>query len=334
VEVAGGERERKLLAWLVVEELHRPRHLETLRETRELAVPCAEPDHHDPEPLEVAEERRRPYERVEILGVPDVARVHDDELVAEPACRGPGVLPGLRLDLGRVDPVGDHLDPRLPRALVDEAELHRLADRHDPVGAPQVEPDELPERSEDERVLEPLDALRDLGEHVLADDEERGVEPPGDHEPDVPDDRRVGHAEDEVGPLAAEGGADGLAEVAAVVRGPVVELRALVGRRPDADDPDAVPLLLVRQLVAVEMPGDDGDVVVAGQRLAELREQLRGRLDAGPVVLVQDEDPRAHAHRPLTLTHAPRRVRADAPPLREPRVLAGPRVRWARGRRA
>src|SRR6185436_515559 len=185
-----------------------------------------------------------------------------------------------------------------------------LPDRDDPVGPPQVQPDELTERSEHERVLEPLDALRDLGEDVLADHEKWHVEPPGHHEPDVADDRRVGHAEDEVGPLAAQRGANGLAEVAAVVGGAVVELRALVRRRPDADDPDAVPLLFVRQLVAVQMPRDDGDVVVAGQGLAELCQQLGGRLDAGPVVLVQDEDPPARAHRALTLTHAPHRVRA------------------------
>src|SRR6185312_2496594 len=36
VEVPAGERERQLLARLVVEELHRPRHLEALCEPREL----------------------------------------------------------------------------------------------------------------------------------------------------------------------------------------------------------------------------------------------------------------------------------------------------------
>ena len=265
---------------------------------------------------------------------PMLPGMHDHELVVQPARGRPGVPPGVRLDLGGIDPVGDHLDPPFTRALVHQAQLHRLADRDDPVGATQIEPHELAQRSEHERVLEPLDALGDLGEDVLADDEQRDIEPPRDDEPDVPDDRWVGHAEDEVGPLAAQRRANGLAEIAAVVGGAVVQLRALVGRRAHADDPDAVPLLLVRQLVAVEMTGDDGDVVVAGQRLAQLREQLRRRLDAGPVVLVEDEDPRAGAHRLLTLTHARRRVRADAHPAREPRVLAGPRVRGACGRGA
>ncbi len=39
-----------------------------------------------------------------------------------------------------------------------------------------------------------------------------------------------------------------------------------------------------------EMTRDHGDVVVARERLAELREELRGRLDPRRVVLVQDED--------------------------------------------
>ena len=144
-----------------------------------------------------------------------------------------------------------------------------------------------------ERLLEPLDALRDLREDVLADHEQRHAEAARDEEPDVADDRRVGHAEHEVGPLAAERGQHGVAEVARVVHRPEMELRAVVRGRADAEDPDAVPDLLGRQVtVAVEVPGDDRHVVVGGERLAELREQLRRRLDARPVVLVEDEDPR------------------------------------------
>ena len=42
-------------------------------------------------------------------------------------------------------------------------------------------------------------------------------------------------------------------------------------------------------------PGDDLDLVVLRERLAELGQEVRGRLDAGPVVLVEDEDPLAFA---------------------------------------
>ena len=42
--------------------------------------------------------------------------------------------------------------------------------------------------------------------------------------------------------------------------------------------------------MAVQHAGHDGDVVLVGERLAELGEQVRGRLDAGPVVLVEDEE--------------------------------------------
>ena len=85
----------------------------------------------------------------------------------------------------------------------------------------------------------------------------------------------------------------GRAEVREVVRGAPGELGALVRGRRDADDADAVVLVLARRiLVAVQDARDDLDLVVLGERLAELGEEVRGRLDAGPVVLVQDEDAR------------------------------------------
>ena len=62
------------------------------------------------------------------------------------------------------------------RALRLEAQLHRVADRDDAVGAPQVEGDEPPQRTQHERLLEPLDPLGDLREDVLADHEERRAE--------------------------------------------------------------------------------------------------------------------------------------------------------------
>ncbi len=43
-------------------------------------------------------------------------------------------------------------------------------------------------------------------------------------------------------------------------------------------------------LVPVQDARDDLDVVLLGEGLAELGEEVRGGLDAGPVVLVQDED--------------------------------------------
>ena len=57
------------------------------------------------------------------------------------------------------------------------------------------------------------------------------------------------------------------------------------------DDLDAVSRLVVRLvLVVVEPSRDHGDVVVARELLAELRQQVRGRLDARVVVLVKDEE--------------------------------------------
>ena len=188
MEVGGRERERQPGARLVAEEPHRLRHLEPLARAR-VSSACRAPNPITTisSPLEVAEEGRGADERVEVLRVPDVARVHDDERIVEAVLARPGVVPRLRRELLRVDPVRDHLDAAGGRALRLEAQLHRLADRDDAVGAPQVERDEPPQRAEHERLLEPLDALGDLGEDVLADHEERHAEAPRDEEPDVAD---------------------------------------------------------------------------------------------------------------------------------------------------
>ena len=290
VEVARGEREGEVAARLVVEEADGRGHLEALREARDLALTRSGPDHDDSQADEVAQEGRRPNQRVEILGVPDVSRVHHDERLVEAALRRPLVVAWARRELRRVDPVRDHGDSLGRRPLVLEPQLHRVADRDDAVGALEVERDEPTKRAQENRLLESLHPLGDLGEDVLADDEQRHTEAARDDERDVPDDGRIGHAEDQVRPLPAQRGQGRVAEVAPVVRRAQVELCAVVRRRPDADDPHAVPGLLRRQVVAAQLARDDGHVVLPGELLAELREQLRGRLDPRPVVLVQHED--------------------------------------------
>ena len=164
-----------------------------------------EPDHDDPERLEVAQERRRANERVEVLGVTDVARVHHDERVVEPLLRRPGVAAWLWRELRRVDPVRDHLDARgvgtlLLPAVASSCPRSRRRGRRGGDRAPTSRRSAATRTGCSSR----LSALRDLGEDVLADDEQRHVEASRDGERDVADDRRVGHAEHEIGPLAAE----------------------------------------------------------------------------------------------------------------------------------
>src|SRR5205807_1368252 len=80
-------------------------------------------------------------------------------------------------------------------------------------------------------------------------------------------------------------------EVGEVVRCAVRERRALVRGGVDADDPHSLSLALSRLvLVPVQDSRHDLDVVVLHERLAELGEQVRRRLDARPVVLVEDEE--------------------------------------------
>ena len=95
--------------------------------------------------------------------------------------------------------------------------------------------------------------------------------------------------------------------------------------------------------------GDHGDVVVGGERLAELGEQVGGRLDTGPVVLVEDEkalpghgkqairDPPAeraasvHGRRQTSRSWA--RTRRSAAAGRAARSVSRPRPRPSAGRR-
>ena len=113
----------------------------------------------------------------------------------EPVLLGPGVVARLRGDRARVDPVRDDAEPLGRRALLLEALAHRLPDRDDPVGAAQVRADEGPQDADDGGVAEAVELGGDLREDVLADDEHRRADPLADEHAEVPDDRRVGHAE-------------------------------------------------------------------------------------------------------------------------------------------
>ena len=121
-------------------------------------------------------------------------------------------------------------------------------------------------------------------------------------------------------------------DVRQVVQGAAREPRALVRRRAHADDLDAVPLLLGRSLR--RRAGDHGHVVIGGERLAELGEQVGGRLDAGPVVLVEDEDALS-AHGRKVSRPPPGRDGANVHGRdRHRRPRPGSRLRRRRGRAA
>src|SRR3954449_12970501 len=98
-------------------------------------MPSAEPHDHDLEVIEVAQEGGRDHERLEALRVPDVARVHDDQLAGEALATGPLVVPGLRSQNGRIDPVRDDIDSIRSSAFLDKTFFHLLADGDDSVRA-------------------------------------------------------------------------------------------------------------------------------------------------------------------------------------------------------
>ena len=82
-------------------------------------------------------------------------------------------------------------------------------------------------------------------------------------------------------------------------------------------------------LVAVQDSGDDCHLKIFGQRLAELRQQLRRCLDPRPVVLVQDEQTRLAACRQGEQGYPegrPLRILFAAPAWAPSRAFGGPVV--------
>jgi len=86
-----------------------------------------------------------------------------------------------------------------------------------------------------------------------------------------------------------------------------MELRPVVRGRAHPEDLDpVVPVAPRRSVEEVQGAGHHGDVELVGEVGEELREQVRGRLEAGPVVLVEDEHarPSHRASRPGTAATA------------------------------
>ena len=198
--------------------------------------------------------------------MPDVAGVHDDEAVDELVLARPGVVARLRSDLVVSTQLG--ITRRAPagrpslRAAASSSRRSRRPGRRGGGTTPtsrRKRADGRPgSRAASSRTA-------DLGEDVLADDDERRAEATRDDEPDVADHRRVGHAEDEIrAARRAAPSARVSAEVGDVVRGPAVELRAVVRRRADADDRTPFRVSSARQvLVTAQDACDDRDVVVS-----------------------------------------------------------------------
>ena len=286
-------------------------------------------DDHDPEVLEIAEERRGADEGCDVLRVPDVAGVHDEEAGVIAVLARPGVVPGLRRDAAGVDPVLDHANPLRRRTLGLEPLAHRLSNRDDPIRAAEVGLHHQAQQADQDRVLEALQLDRDLGEHVLGDDDQRNAEAAGDEEPDVADHRRVGEGEHDVGALERERAQDAVGEVGGVVDGAEVELRPVERRRTSPEHAHPVEDLVGGKLLVIANPaGHDRDLVLPHEPLAQLCEQVRGRLDARPVVLVEHKETRlwhgsqatAPALRPLRA----RRRRTNRCSARTPSRLRSP----------
>ena len=196
MHVGARERLRQKLARLVRQEAHR--RLQALRQLHDARMAGTKARDHDLELVQIAQERRRTHERIEALRVPHVSGVHDHEAADQPVLARPLVVPRLRRENRRVDPVRNHANALRGRSLLDQPRSHGVADRDDPVGSPEVKPHEASKRADEKRVLEPLELDRDLREDVLAHDEQGHTKAPRDRQGHVADHRRIGHAEHEI----------------------------------------------------------------------------------------------------------------------------------------
>ena len=115
-----------------------------------------------------------------------------------------------------------------------------------------------------------------------------------DQEAEIADDRGIRHAEHEVGPADGVRADEAIDEIRDVVHRAETELRPVERRRACPQHEHPVQHLPRRKVgAALEPSGDDGDVELLGERLAEVGEQVRGRLDPRLVVLVENEDARS-----------------------------------------
>ena len=128
--------------------------------------------------------------------------------------RGCGVIARVSTQFGitRSRSGGAPFASRRSRIVSPIATIRSARRRYAPTSAPQ--------HADDGGVVEPVELGRDLREDVLADDEQRRADAPPDEDAEVADDRRVGHAEDEVRRRAAQRVPERRSEVRDVVHGP------------------------------------------------------------------------------------------------------------------
>ena len=198
------------------------------------------------------------------------------------------------------------------------------------VGAAQIEADQRAEDADQKRLAKSAEVDGDLGKDVLTDDDERAPKPPGNQISDITDQRRVCHAQHDVGTLHGDATSQRPQQIRDVVGRPPMQRGAVVGRRVQTDDLDAIAHLVVGIIAAVEAARDHRDRIVGGEVLAELRQKVGGGLEPRVVVLIEDEKSRAcgggvqgaQGNR----RHAASRPQSTWPPLHEPRLKARSRA--------
>ena len=224
----------------------------------QLFPPRAAADDPHGEVVEVAQEAQAPDERVEVLRVADVARVHDDEALHEAGARGPRGCPrGCGVDRSRRrSSSGSRGSARLgrpsPRAAASSCRRSRRR------GRPSGSDESTSRRSaRSTNGLWRRPSLTAISGNTSCAITSSGTRKRARDEPaDGADERRVGHADDEVRATPEDGLPEDADDVGEVVRPAPGEPCALVGGRANTHDLDAVSHLAWRHVG--RDAGDDG----------------------------------------------------------------------------
>ena len=257
-------------------------------------------DRHD-QPFPGLQPRRRLDEQVEVLREADVARMHQDEPIAQAVRARERVVLGSGRDGLAVRPVVNDVDAvGVGALLLDQPPLHAVAERDDGVGFAEQIPVDAVERAVDRLVVEVLEERRHFRKDVLAQEHEARARPARRPERRQAENRRIGQRHHDV--LRAEPPArrERRREVAQVVAGAPGESPARERRAVGAENPHAPPFLGAdgpqaspRTAASVQgAPGDHrhGAAVAGDQILGQLGQQLaRGGL-VGPVRAIEEAE--------------------------------------------
>src|SRR5580658_2467144 len=290
MQVTGAQRFCELVCRLIGQEQH---VLQTHRARRFLQAlltrPLAYKDEHDARI--VLQVSRRIQHDLELLGEPEVARVHNYKAITE---AGAERIAFQRRDAAAVDPVWYHHDFLRGHALGDDTTSHVVAKRHDRVGARVGEVVGAFEDREQGAIPDATGRNRNI-RIKIADIVHQPASPaPLEYRRQRAQQRRIGLRDDDVGAFQPRGRQRRERIVGAQIEQPGDQRGLGKPGPPGADDFDVAAQLMSERTARRRVPvtrraGDEYDLVFRRQIVAELGQELAGRLVIRPERAIQEK---------------------------------------------